>query len=982
MWKSSRGWLGRAIVVGAGLLLASWGVSLLITSSREEAGLKLAREQVGTGRFAEARPWLEARARTTGASPEVCYWLGVCAHATGSPSDALKAWARVPMTSPFGAQAALARAQTEVGDFGRYEAAEPLLKSVLQVKGPEARVARQALSQLAFYQGRLDEMRALLEEGWSRSDNRSGDLRDHWRIDSAAISLDEVRAEVERAALLDPRDDRVWLARANLAILTGNQDEALKQLDACLERRPDDPAVWLARLRWSRAFDHLGEFRRALARIPSTRFSAAERHEISAWIASREGRPDDQRKALELLVQREPGATAALEQLAVLASESGRLAESAAYRARKAKADDANERYMRLLEDGGPLSRPGRFAELGQLAEALGRRFEAKGWWTLAVVDDRGSASAAESLARLERQVPPSVPAIGLGLASEAAPSEPPVVEGGQGLAPRFVDLAERARLRFAYENGRSPLRQLPETSGGGIGLLDYDGDGWLDVYLVQGGPFPPEPNRTGGDRLFRNRGDGAFEDVTERSGLSGLVRGYGHGVSVADFDNDGDPDLFLTRWRAYALYRNRGDGTFEDATIEAGLGGDRGWPTSAAFADLDNDGDLDLYVCHYADWNEQNPSVCPRTTEGLTTRSEDGSPNDYCNPNPFPAQVDHLFRNDDGRFVDLSETAGITAADRNGRGFGVVAADVDDDGRIDLFVSNDTTANYLFLNKGGLVFDEVGLQAGVATGTTGGYQAGMGVACGDLNGDGRFDLLVTNFYGESTTFYQNLGGGSFTDRSSAIGLTAPSRFLLGFGIVLFDFNNDGHLDIATANGHVNDMRPRFPLAMPMSLLAGTHSQRLVDVSERAGADVIAPRVGRALVAGDLDNDGRLDLLVQAHDRPIAFLHNETDPGRWLSVRLEGTDSNKDAVGARVTVWAGGTRQVAQRSGGGSFQSSGDPRAHFGLGAATRAETVEIQWPSGRADRFQNLDSGSYLIREGSTEAVDLSRSKHIIKSE
>jgi hypothetical protein len=531
------------------------------------------------------------------------------------------------------------------------------------------------------------------------------------------------------------------------------------------------------------------------------------------------------------------------------------------------------------------------------------------------------------------------------------------------GPVPVFTDDAEAVGLRFRYETGASKERQIPETMGTGLGLLDYDGDGWLDVYATQGCPFPPDRGRSANrDRLFHNRGDGTFEDVTESAGIAAFPGGYGNGVAVGDYDNDGDPDLFVARYRSYALYRNRGDGTFEDVTESAGLGGDRDWPTSAAFADLDGDGDLDLYVCHYLVWDEASPFICHDPKFGA---------NRLCNPGLFASRPDRLFRNDEGRFVDVTREAGIL--DTHGRGMGVLAADLDDDGRIDLYVANDQSANFLWRNLGGLRFEEAGHSSGVAASGSGGYQAGMGVGCGDVDGDGLPDLLLTTFYDEGTTLYQNLGQGIFNDRSEHFGLTRATRARLGFGIAFFDANNDGRLDVAQANGHVDDFRPESAYAMPLQLFLGGDGSHLTDVGGRAGPPFQVERLGRALAVGDLDNDGRLDLLMACLDAPLMYAHNRTVGGHHLTLRLEGTASNRDAVGAKVTVTAGERARVAWRLGGGSYQAAGDPRLHFGLGDNDRVESIEVRWPSGRVDRLGPLlaDAG-YLVREGASRAEPL----------
>ena len=411
-----------------------------------------------------------------------------------------------------------------------------------------------------------------------------------------------------------------------------------------------------------------------------------------------------------------------------------------------------------------------------------------------------------------------------------------------------------------------------------------------------------------------------------------------------------------MTRWQSYALFRNKGDGTFEDITEKSGLGGDRDWPTSAAFADLDGDGDLDLYVCHYLKWDCEHPRRCWDKARNVFA---------FCGPPEFPSMPDHLFRNDGGRFVDVSTASGIV--DRTGEGLGVVATDLDGDGRVDLFVANDQSAKFLFLNRGGLHFDEVGHVAGVASNASGMYQASMGVASGDLDGDGLPDLAVTNFYNEYTALYQNLGGGVFSDHTAEFGVAVASRYRLGFGVAFLDFNNDGRLDLVTANGHVDDNRTDVPQRMPAQLFAGSHGEcRLVDVTEGAGPVFQVPLLGRGLAVGDLDNDGRVDLVILPQNQPLVYFHNQTGGGRSLTLLLEGSPSNRDAIGARVVVESGGRRQFVWRTGGGSYQSASDPRLMIGLGTADRVDAVEVTWPSGRVDRHTGLLPGrGYRLREG-----------------
>ncbi len=948
----------RRIGIGIGLLVAlaaGWYAYRLYDERTFRVELERAKSEMLARHIAVAHRLLADLAKRKPGRGEVEFHLGVCELLRGRDAAALAAFERVPIGSEHAGWAAVHRAGV-LQKRGQMAETESLLSWALERPGSHRDQARWELVRLLRLEGRFHDARRLFQAGLGEFEDPVAALRELYRLDADPYPAEGVRLYLDTAGRQAPQDDRVWLGRAYLATRTGDFAEADRWLQACLERRPDDPAVWRQRLDWALAAGRPEEVLESARHLPVDDDSESLALKIRAWFASRRGDRDAERSALESLLTIQPAAPRVLDRLAELAIAGGHPERAEELRLRKAALERAREDYRRQIRDRDPLAHA---AELARDAEALGRRFEARQWSSLGaglgVVSERKRPAASESRTLADL------------LPDRLSPATPPRPSGPTSMTTtpevHFRDDADESGLRFVHESGLASGRPIPPiTFSGGVALLDCDGDGWLDVFLVQSGHFPPGPSSAhGGDRLYRNRGDGTFEDVTERAGLGGS-RGYGHGVTVGDFDNDGDPDLFVTRWRHYALYRNRGDGTFEDATEAAGLGGDRDWPTSAAFADLDNDGDLDLYVAHYLKWDEGDDRAC----------TDPKDPSQYrCNPRDFPALPDHVFRNDDGRFVDVTSEAGIV--DRDGRGLGVLAADLDDDGRTDLFVANDMTANYLFRNLGGFQFEEVAHTAGVAANAEGGYQAGMGVACGDLDGDGRLDLAVTNYYNESTSFFRGLGGGLFADHTAAIGLAAPSRFRLGFGLVLLDANNDGHLDLLTANGHVHDGRPQFPWKMPAQLLLGTNSGRVVDVTEKAGEPFLIPHIGRGLAVGDLDNDGRTDAVLQVQDEPVVFLHNRSKPGHFFTLRLEGTTSNRDAIGAVVTVAAGGRRQVLPRVGGGSYQSSSDPRIHAGLGDAKRIETLEVQWPSGRRDHFENLEADAgYLIREGEDPPLPL----------
>ncbi|MEJ7640102.1 MAG: CRTAC1 family protein, partial [Singulisphaera sp.] len=458
---------------------------------------------------------------------------------------------------------------------------------------------------------------------------------------------------------------------------------------------------------------------------------------------------------------------------------------------------------------------------------------------------------------------------------------------------------------------------------------------------------------------LYRNRGDGTFEDVTAKAGVGG--RGYGMGCAAGDYDGDGHDDLYVTGLGSAVLYRNRGDGTFEDVTAKTGVGSSR-WSTAAGFADLDGDGDLDLVAITYVDADPEDVPAC---------RDFERRPI-HCPPGRFAAQYDHLFRNDgEGTFTDVSREAGLEVAD--GRGLGLAVADLDGDGDLDLYVANDAVPDFLFRNRGGLRFEEVGASSGVAFDGNGQATASMGVVADDLDGDGLLDLLHTNFRNEGSTLLRNLGGGLFEDATARSGLSAPSRLVTGFGAAALDADNDGDLDLFVANGHVDD-QPWLgqPMAMPPHWYTASVGRFTLSAPSAVGPYFARRVVGRGAAAGDLDNDGRVDLVVVHRDAPAALLRNTSRGGHWLKLRLVGTASGRTPIGALVTLQAGGRTIVRRLTSGTSYLSAHDPRLSFGLGSASVVDALEVRWPSGAVGRWSGLLADRALaIREGEDPAPE-----------
>ena len=535
-----------------------------------------------------------------------------------------------------------------------------------------------------------------------------------------------------------------------------------------------------------------------------------------------------------------------------------------------------------------------------------------------------------------------------------------PVSAGDTLRADPAVPFSDRTRalgIDFRHQRGASAQKHLVETMGSGCALLDYDGDGRLDVLLINGGRTPDSPPfEPRAHALYRNPGGGRLEEVTREAGLD-LPADYGMGVAVGDYDNDGDPDLYLTHFGPNRLYRNNGDGTFSDVTGRAGVAGAE-WSTGAAFFDYDRDGAADLYVVNYLDATfERNP---PCEMKGIRA---------YCHPRHFAGVADRLYRNlGDGRFRDVSRSSGILNPE--GKGLGVVAADFDGDGWVDLYVANDSVRNVLLRNKGDGTFSDVTLLSGTGYNSQAQAEAGMGVDAADYDGDSLLDIFVTNYDLETNALYRYQGNWLFGDERWRSGLAREDRFLLGFGTGFLDFDNDGDRDLLVVNGHVVDnierIQPDLSHPQPDQLFEN-RGGRFVEHGPFYRWSSRQPRVGRGTALGDIDNDGDIDVLISNSGAEPALLINRVGASRnWIQLRLTGTDSSRDAVGTRLTLTTAEGEQTDQITGGGSYLSASDLRAHFGLGEAARVEEIRIRWPSGKEEVLKDIPVNRILqVTEG-----------------
>ncbi len=927
--------------------------------------------------------------------------LGECELELHRREEALAAWARVARASPYFSRAAVLQA-THLINSGRYTPAEEILLRALERPDPDAQYElERTLTRLYRFEGRFDDVRRLVRASWSRSPTPASALKELWTHDHSPMPVESWNRVLQAA---DADDDRVWLGHACQAILTGRFADAADWLDRCIKRRPDDRSVWRARLELAQATGDAAGCRTASGHVPADRFDNEALRKLRAWMTASLGDDASERHELLALIEGAPGNTQALERLAVLMFQAGQPGEAEKLHRRKAEIDRAEDRYRKMLFDGDDLS--ARADVLAQLSTKLGRPFDARAWGIVAAarlrdpgparggsrpvqgsplpesllpqavalsspfaIFPRGEAPAASMLGELLADLRPAPAAHGLDAATASRAIASPVHLSRA--IPEFVDDAEAVGLRFVFDNGQTAKHLLPETMSGGVAPARFRRRRLARRLLRAGGNAdrrptsrtrPPHPWRSSLPQP-RRRDVRRREPTQPASPAIAWGRGYGLGVTVGDYDNDGRPDLFVTRLAAYSLYRNRGDGTFEDVTVSAGLAGRRDNPTSAAFADLDNDGDLDLYVCHYMMWDPAHPRLC---------QNEKGE-YFYCDPSKVEPAPDHVFRNDGGRFVDVTASSGC--AETNGRGLGVVAADLDDDNRIDLYVANDGTANYLFRNLGNFHFEEVGLRG------RRGRQCRRGIPGGDGRGlrrPGRRRPARPD------------GDQLLRRRDHALSEPGPRalrRPQRGFG------HRAGHplpAGLRHRDGRRHQRRParrhdhQRPRQRQSALIiftpcpaGSTRTGRTVDWSTSrarparrgtccASAAAWPPATSTTTAASTPSSSPRT-----SHWRISTT--GLVEPGHFVTFRLEGTRSNRDGVGARVTVTAGGRRQVLERCGGGSYQSASDPRLHFGLAESTKIEQVEVRWPSGQVDRHADLaaDSG-YLLREGDVKPQPL----------
>jgi tetratricopeptide (TPR) repeat protein len=844
-------------------------------------------------------------------------------------------------------------------------------------------LAKKRLAQLYALTGRrLDAVRMFLEIVQSgQFDTHELALLGEWE---QVFENPELTAHLAQLHSDDPWQTR---AAARLALFRHESTKALELFRRLVAEQPDDIdlQVGIGRalvdtasdeefLRWHRALSPKADQH---PDIWDVRGRYAQRRSESAVAV---------RCYLEA-VRRDPNLRHSHYQLAGLLHRSGDTERSRRFQERSDQLNSLSETLGLIHVES---ARPELLERAGRLCSALGRAWETWGWLQ-ATASVTGQVEFRAQADRLIQTFPPDTPLVLpdghlaslFDLEKFPLPNWTPpgdsetrhlaIAEPRRTILVKFEDMAQSAGLEFTYFNGHPPNAagmQIWEGPGGGVGVIDFDQDSWPDLYFPQGSEWPPQPGQTRYlDRLFRNQGDGRFTDVTEASGL-GDER-YSHGVAVGDYDADGFPDLYITNIGENRLYRNCGDGTFLDVTSLSGISGE-GWSTSSLMADLNADGYPEIYDVRYLSGREPFLHVCHDKERNNAPRT--------CSPAVFQAQQDRLFLNrGDGTFADISEEAGILAPE--GKGLGIVAGDFDGSGRLSLFVANDTTANFLFVNQtvapgAAPRFVEQAILAGCAFDNEGKAQASMGVAADDADGDGLTDLFVTNFFNEYNVLYRQMPGGVFVDVSSSARLKEPSLAMLGFGTQFLDGDLDGWPDLVVANGHVDDFSSHgIPFRMRAQYFANRGQGRFDELpAEQLGGYFQQKLLGRGLARVDWNRDGREDFVVSNLDTPVNLVTNRTvGAGHFLALQLRGVASNRDAIGSVVRITVGGQSRSKQLTAGDGYLASNQRQLVFGMGDRIEADTLSIRWPSGLEQTFRNVGADrEYLALEGRDELISL----------
>jgi enediyne biosynthesis protein E4 len=521
----------------------------------------------------------------------------------------------------------------------------------------------------------------------------------------------------------------------------------------------------------------------------------------------------------------------------------------------------------------------------------------------------------------------------------------------------QFRDITAQAGIHFSHNNGAFGKKYLPETMGPGCAFIDYDNDGWPDILLINGQNWPGHPGTESTLKLYHNNHDGTFTDVTRKAGLA--VPMFGLGVAVGDYDNDGHDDLFITALGQSHLFHNNGNGTFTDMTKSAGLWGPNEFSTSAAWVDYDRDGKLDLVVANYVQWSLQGDLFC----------TLDGTRKSYCTPESYKGSTARLWHNlGTGKFEDATQKAKFF--DSTSKSLGVAILDYNGDGWPDILLANDTQPNKLYLNKHDGTFEEKGVSAGIAFSEDGVARAGMGVDAADYDRSGRPSLIISNFANQMVSLYHNEGNGLFVDEAPSSEVGRATLVTLGFGCFFFDYDNDGWPDIFVADGHIEDqiekVQKRVSYAEPPHVFRNLGGGKFVEATESLGNAFASPKVGRAAAYADVDNDGALDVLMTTNGGRAYLFHNEGVTNHSVRIKLVGTKSNRDGIGAVITVNSGGEKQWKMVRSGSSYLSQSELVATFGMGQGTKADAIEIQWPSGQTDKLNNIAAGQTVtVEEG-----------------